>query len=540
VGSQADTFVLKAGSETKDWQVSYFVKNSDKWDNISLQMLNGYRFGLQPNKNLEFKMEISVPESVQTGDFAEFGIATHSLNDPVNKIDAAKVRVNIDTDLDKDGMSDLCEVKYGLNPKDPSDAQLDLDGDFVINKEECTLGTNPKEKDTDGDGLWDGAIVENTKLILPGLKSDHFVIAGPVKSIIGTILPEQTINFNLINATDNKSPFNYQANKDGMLTFQINKDLIIQPGGYNLQTIGNGKVFQENQFFVSPYGHVYKKKNHEPMANVTVNLYRCGEGCCQFMASTITDENGVYDEFMLPAGSYRLKVNQENFNPYASPIFTLSKDGNKIDILLGLKTPAWLIVLYWVLGLIGFIILVALIWKLKDAFYKQEILAYQPDAQIKNGDETDDRYLGDTIYNLDGLGQSKEQEIAAEQTAVFHLKVQNDGRGVDKFLVQAYPDKNWNIRFFNILEDGNEITSQILGTGWESGNLASGLTKEVRLEISVKNEEAIENRFYEFPIQVTSINDPSKSDVAKARVRLIEKEKPVNNINSSHNNNNNC
>lgn len=40
-------------------------------------------------------------------------------------------------------MPDAWEVKHGLNPKDPSDARGDLDGDGYTNLEESLNGTEP-------------------------------------------------------------------------------------------------------------------------------------------------------------------------------------------------------------------------------------------------------------------------------------------------------------------------------------------------------------------------------------------------------------
>ena len=73
-------------------------------------------------------------------------------------------------DTDGDGMPDGWEVLYGLNPLSPSDADDDIDGDgwdfnrnFIITKDENFTnlqeylnGTNPRENDTDGDGMLDG------------------------------------------------------------------------------------------------------------------------------------------------------------------------------------------------------------------------------------------------------------------------------------------------------------------------------------------------------------------------------------------------
>ncbi len=52
-----------------------------------------------------------------------------------------------DTDDDDDGMPDVWEVQFGLNPLDPSDASTDLDGDFVNNLAEFGLGTDPTVRD---------------------------------------------------------------------------------------------------------------------------------------------------------------------------------------------------------------------------------------------------------------------------------------------------------------------------------------------------------------------------------------------------------
>jgi pectate lyase len=48
-------------------------------------------------------------------------------------------------DSDHDGMPDEWEIRYGLNPNDPSDAAKDKDGDGYTNLEEYINGTNPNE-----------------------------------------------------------------------------------------------------------------------------------------------------------------------------------------------------------------------------------------------------------------------------------------------------------------------------------------------------------------------------------------------------------
>lgn len=69
---------------------------------------------------------------------------------PVEKPEDA-VRGGSDTDLD--GMPDAWELKYGLNPTDPSDANIDSDGDTFTNLEEFKAKTNPKNPDSHPDYL---------------------------------------------------------------------------------------------------------------------------------------------------------------------------------------------------------------------------------------------------------------------------------------------------------------------------------------------------------------------------------------------------
>ena len=85
-------------------------------------------------------------------------------------IDNLSVTTGSPDDRDNDGLSDSYEIANGLDPDDdgtngesspgakdgPNGALGDPDDDGLTNTEERDLGSNPREADTDGDGLLDG------------------------------------------------------------------------------------------------------------------------------------------------------------------------------------------------------------------------------------------------------------------------------------------------------------------------------------------------------------------------------------------------
>jgi len=58
-------------------------------------------------------------------------------------------------DFDGDGIDNAWEAEFGLDPRQPGDAELDVDRDGLVTFEEYACGTDPFSRDSDLDGLAD-------------------------------------------------------------------------------------------------------------------------------------------------------------------------------------------------------------------------------------------------------------------------------------------------------------------------------------------------------------------------------------------------
>jgi hypothetical protein len=64
-------------------------------------------------------------------------------------------------DSDADGLPDVWEIEFGLDPQNASDAIEDLDNDGLTNREEYAAQTDPNNADSDDDGMPDGWEVDH-------------------------------------------------------------------------------------------------------------------------------------------------------------------------------------------------------------------------------------------------------------------------------------------------------------------------------------------------------------------------------------------
>jgi hypothetical protein len=98
---------------------------------------------------------------------------------------------NLDWDDDDDGMPDFWEEEHGLYPMNPEDVDLDHDGDGLTNLEEYESGTDPKDKDSDDDGVWDSkdfAPLDSNVKDDPREKASEMIILVEMVAIAASIL----------------------------------------------------------------------------------------------------------------------------------------------------------------------------------------------------------------------------------------------------------------------------------------------------------------------------------------------------------------
>lgn len=141
----------------------------------------------------------------------------------------------------------------------------------------------------------------------------------------------------------------------------------------------------------------------------------------------------------------------------------------------------------------------------------------KPDLMIKN--EADTHYMGDNTYNDDAEHQTKEQSIGIGQTAVYHVKIQNDAD------YQRLPDNigvdgdsslaGFEVTYHDAISGGSDITDQVTKTGWDTGPLDYGDYIRIRLEVTV-TEDAEPGSSHQVLITGESDRDPNQTDAVKA------------------------
>jgi len=144
--------------------------------------------------------------------------------------------------------------------------------------------------------------------------------------------------------------------------------------------------------------------------------------------------------------------------------------------------------------------------------------AGKPDNLIKLSSES--TYLGNNVYNTDATNQTKNQQVQAGLTGVFHTMIQNDGTATDSFTVRgAGSSTGFTVKYYTDISGGTEVTSAITAGTYRVSNLAAGANQIIRVVITVAPNTAL-NTIKDCLVTSTSVADTTRSDAVKARVTV--------------------
>jgi M6 family metalloprotease-like protein len=145
---------------------------------------------------------------------------------------------------------------------------------------------------------------------------------------------------------------------------------------------------------------------------------------------------------------------------------------------------------------------------------------FQADGQIKIS--TESVWLGDDVYNLTGAGQTASQTRPAGQTAIYHLRIQNDSGDPDVLMVTGTAGNvDWTVTYYDALTAGTDRTSHFTGMGWSTDSLNVGAYRDVRVEVTPAASLA---SGISFDVDVTSVTyaDSTGEDMVKAVTTVDE------------------
>ena len=112
------------------------------------------------------------------------------------------IEIPADRDTDSDGIPDVWELEYELNPRDSYDATHDVDYDGLTNLQEYNLNADPRSSDTDNDGVQDSedshpndaSQGENQAPVFGDLSEQTIEALGKQTWITDVYIPEVTDN----------------------------------------------------------------------------------------------------------------------------------------------------------------------------------------------------------------------------------------------------------------------------------------------------------------------------------------------------------
>jgi Tol biopolymer transport system component len=138
--------------------------------------------------------------------------------------------------------------------------------------------------------------------------------------------------------------------------------------------------------------------------------------------------------------------------------------------------------------------------------------ARKTDLQLRTQD--DFAFTGDNLYGA-GVQQSRTQTAFPSRVSRYVLKVENDGGGTDRFLVTGdRGTPSWTVAYVTV--DGQDITNDCTGIGWQTPPLPVGGSMEIHLLITPGAALTPTDAALTTVVRATSTFDPTQADQVRA------------------------
>ena len=146
----------------------------------------------------------------------------------------------------------------------------------------------------------------------------------------------------------------------------------------------------------------------------------------------------------------------------------------------------------------------------------------QPDAsaQVNGG-----VYVGGNIYNSNGTDQTVSQSVSTDITAIYRVKLENDGNVIDTYALTGTGGANgWTVKYTDLSTD---ITAQVTTTaGWTLPvSLLPGQSREIKIEVTPSSVVVV-NALKELTLTAISKNTAASKDVVKLRTTCAAGYRP--------------
>lgn len=144
---------------------------------------------------------------------------------------------------------------------------------------------------------------------------------------------------------------------------------------------------------------------------------------------------------------------------------------------------------------------------------------WQPDLWIKQGRS----WLGDDVYNDDGAGQTGRQAVVAGASALYKVRLYNDGEQTETFWIKGPAgNADWSVRYYwgSVIKDDREVTDQVTSpTGWKRQSVVPLGSRYLIVQVTPISGLGVGNKL---AVLITARSDrgPIQLDAVKAITRV--------------------